>query len=84
MRRPRESSASKTFQVKVKPQARVSVLTPSEDSAWTAEIKSPPIDGKANAELVALVAKHFRCSRSAVRIRLGSMGRMKLVEVELG
>ena len=83
MRRARESLALQTFQVKVKPQARVSVLTPSEDGVWTAEIRSPPIDGKANAELVVLVAKHFRCSRSAVQIRLGSTGRMKLVEVQL-
>lgn len=73
---------STTLQVKVKPGARVSALTRLDDGTWSAQIKSPPVDGKANAELVALVAKHFQCSRSAVRIKAGSTGRLKLVQVD--
>ena len=69
------------LQVKVKPGSRISALTPSEDGPWTAQIKSPPVDGKANAELVGLVAKHFDCPRAAVRIKAGTTGRVKLVEV---
>lgn len=69
------------LQVKVKPGARVSSLRASDDGTWMAQIRSPPVDGKANAELVALVARHFGCSRSAVRIKAGATGRTKLVEV---
>jgi uncharacterized protein len=72
------------LQVKVKPGSRISVLTPSEGGHWTAQIKSPPVDGKANAELVALVSKHFGCPRSSVRIKAGSTGRIKLIEVLQG
>lgn len=72
------------FQVKVKPGSRVSALTPSEEGPWVAQIKSPPVDGKANAELVALVAKHFGCTRAAVRIKAGASGPIKLVEVDIG
>jgi uncharacterized protein (TIGR00251 family) len=74
--------ASITLQVKVKPSARVSSLCQEPDGTWRAQLKSPPIDGKANLELIALVADHFGCHRSAVVIRSGASGRMKLVKVE--
>lgn len=72
----------KTIQVKVKPNARVSSLEEASDGLWRAQLKSPPIDGKANAELVALVAKKFACPRSAVSIKSGASGRMKLVQIK--
>ena len=45
----------KTLSVKVKPNARTSSLE-QIDGSWLAQIKSPPVDGKANAELIALIA----------------------------
>jgi uncharacterized protein (TIGR00251 family) len=71
------------LQVKVKPRARISSLAKMPDGTWTAQIKSPPVDGKANEELVALVAGHFGCRKSAVTIRSGASGRLKLVKVDL-
>jgi len=69
------------LRVKVKPNARSSALSQSADGAWVAKLTSPPVDGKANEELVALVAKHFGCVKAAVRIKSGGSGRMKLIEV---
>ncbi len=71
-----------TLQVKVKPQARVSQLTQQPDGTWLAQLKSAPVDGKANAELLGLVAKQFGCRVAQVSIRSGASGRMKLVRVE--
>lgn len=48
-----------------------------------AKLKSPPVDGKANAELTALVAEQFKCSKAAVSIKIGAAGRMKLVQITL-
>jgi len=70
------------IQVRVKPRARVSALEQAADGTWTASLKSPPIDGKANAELIMLVARHFGCAKSAVSIRSGTTGRKKLVCIE--
>jgi uncharacterized protein (TIGR00251 family) len=70
------------IQVRVKPGARQSVLSQAEDGTWLAHVKSPPIEGKANDELIALVARHFGCRRSAVSIRSGASGRTKLVRIE--
>ena len=57
------------IQIKVKPRARPSSLTQS-------------VDGKANEELVALVAEHFGCRKADVSIKSGASGRMKLITVE--
>ena len=71
-----------TIQVKVKPNARVSALEQQADGTWLAQLKSPPVDGKANEELIALVAKQFGCRKAQVAIRSGASGRMKLVQID--
>lgn len=71
------------MQIRVKPKARVSSLARTPDGTWLARLKSPPVDGKANDELVALVAEHFQCRKAAVSIKSGASGRMKLVKVEV-
>jgi hypothetical protein len=75
---------AKTLQIKVKPNSRASALEQAADGTWMARVKAPPVDGKANAELVELVAAHFGCRKSAVVIRSGASGRMKLVRIEEG
>jgi uncharacterized protein len=68
--------------VKVKPNARVSNLTLQADGTWLAEIKSPPIDGKANEELIGLLAANFKLRKAQVNIKSGVGGRMKLVTLD--
>jgi uncharacterized protein (TIGR00251 family) len=69
------------LQVKVKPNARASLLEQKDDGTWHAQLKSPPVDGKANAELIALVAERFGCRKADVTIKAGASGRMKLVHL---
>ena len=69
------------LQVKAKPNSRVSALTQQDDGTWLAQLKSPPVDGKANAELIALLAKHFGCRQADVTIKAGAGGRLKLVKI---
>ena len=70
------------LQVKVKPRSRTSLLEQSADGIWVARLKSPPVDGTANQELVELVAERFGCRKSQVTIKAGATGRTKLVRVE--
>ena len=70
------------LQVKVKPNARASVLEQSADGQWVAQIQAPPVDGKANRELIALIARRFGCAKSAVSIKAGTSGRVKLVRID--
>ena len=78
---PHDSALSAVITVKVKPSSRVSALERSADGVWLARLKSPPVDGRANRELIELVADHFRCPKSAVSIKNGASGRMKRVRI---
>lgn len=69
------------LQVKAKPNSRVSALTRQDDGTWLAQLKSPPVDGKANAELIELVARTFDCAKSAIRIKTGAGSKLKRVVV---
>ena len=71
-----------TLQIKVKPRAKTSSLEQAKDGTWVARLRAPPVDGKANEELVALVAEHFHCRTTAVLIKAGASGRVKLVQVQ--
>lgn len=70
------------IQVKVKPKSRLSTLEQSGEGTWLAQLKAAPINGKANDELISLVAARFQCRKSAVSIKSGASGRMKLVLIE--
>ena len=70
------------IEVKVRPGAGASTLRQDDTGRWLAQLKSPPVDGKANAELIALVARHFGCGKAAVSIKSGASARVKLVRID--
>ena len=69
------------IQVKVKPNSRASRFEQLDDGTWVAQLKSPPVDGKANDELISLVARHFKRPKSEVSIKAGASTRLKLVQI---
>lgn len=72
------------IEIKVKPNARASLLTQLEDGSWLAQLKAAPVEGKANQELITLVARQFGCAKAAVTIKSGASGRLKRVRIETG
>lgn len=62
--------------------ARTSVLVGPYGDSLRVRIAAPPVDGKANQALVALLAREFGVARSRVEIRRGQVGRDKLVRIE--
>jgi uncharacterized protein (TIGR00251 family) len=72
----------KIVSIKVKPNSRVSILEDLGDGAWLARVKAPPADGKANEELLRLVARHFDLRRAQVSIKRGTSGRLKRVQLD--
>ena len=72
----------RTLRIRVKPNARVSLLTQQEDGSWLAQIAAVPVDGKANAELIALIARHFGVRKSQVAIKSGAGARIKQVVLD--
>ena len=45
-------------------------------------VSSPPVDGAANAALIAFLAKTLRIPRSAVRLTAGETARIKRLELD--
>lgn len=72
----------RTLQIKVKPNARESLLELQADGTWLARVKAPPVDGKANAAVIELIARHFGVRKAQVTIKSGASGRLKLVQIE--
>ncbi len=72
----------KIIRLKVKPRARLESFAALDDGTYVASVKASPVDGKANAAVVALVANHFGLARARVRIKTGTTGRQKLIQIE--
>ena len=72
----------RTIRVSVKPNARRPGLERGSEGVWMARVRAPPTDGRANRELVALVARAFGLRKAQVRIRSGASARMKLIEID--
>jgi len=52
------------------------------DGTFRIRLKSRPVDGKANLELISLLASEFGTAKSCVRIISGAAGRLKLLSIE--
>ncbi|MDX2216206.1 MAG: DUF167 domain-containing protein [Oculatellaceae cyanobacterium bins.114] len=70
------------IQIKVKPNAKKQAVQMAEDGSWVIHLKSPPVDGKANAELIQVLAKQFDVPKSKITIKSGLSSKLKRVEIE--
>lgn len=68
--------------IKVKPNSKKQAIIEEEDGSLTVYLKSPPVDGKANKELIELLAKKFDVPKANISIQMGLSGRNKLVNIE--
>ena len=78
---PKPDGRSFVISVRAKPRSSVSALEQEASGTWVARLRASPVDGKANAELVALVARHFGCPRACVEVVSGATARLKLVRI---
>lgn len=72
----------RVLSVKVKPNAQQQTVRQEPDGSFVVQLKSLPFDGKANAELIQLLAKTLGVPKSAVRIKTGAGARLKRVEID--
>lgn len=66
---------------RVQPRAGRTAFAEPFGDALKVKLKAPPVDGRANAELLRLVADSFGVSRSAVRLVSGQQSRTKQLRV---
>ncbi|MCE5289098.1 MAG: DUF167 domain-containing protein [Nocardiaceae bacterium] len=66
----------------IKPNSRKGPLVETlEDGGLVVYVRAPATEGKANAEAVAVLAKHFGVSRSEVQLVAGATSRIKRFEI---
>lgn len=46
------------------------------------QLTAPPVEGRANAALIEVLANHFKVKKHQVRILSGKKSRDKLVEID--
>jgi uncharacterized protein (TIGR00251 family) len=69
------------LKVQVKPNSKQQKIQAQADGSLTIYLKSPPVDGKANQELIKLLAKHYKIPKSTIVIKSGLSSRNKFIEL---
>lgn len=68
-----------TIRIKVKPNAKITAIKQQEDGSYLVFLTASPIEGKANAQLIKVLADHFKVAKSLIIIKAGQKSRDKLV-----
>ncbi len=74
------ANSRQSMYVQVRPSSNTSEVRQEEDSL-KAYLKSPPIDGRANEELIYLLSRYFHVRRSAITIKSGRYAKKKLIQI---
>lgn len=69
------------IKVKVIPRAKKQELITLPDGSLRVKLRSVPEKGRANRELIELIADHYHVSRSSVSIIRGEFTREKIVVI---
>jgi len=76
-----EKDGCLSFQVQVVPRASRSEIVGEHNGALRVRLAAPPVDGAANRELVAVLARALHVARSAVMIDAGHAAKTKRVTI---
>lgn len=77
----RRSGAVATLTLHVQPGAKKTEIAGLHGDALKIRLAAPPVDGKANAALIAFVADRLDVSKSSIRLVSGQTSRRKILEV---
>ena len=70
--------------VQAKPNSKeegVEKITIGDIEAYRVSVKEPPIQGRANAAIIKLLADYFKVSPARVKIISGYTSRQKIIEI---
>lgn len=72
-----------TLSIKAKPSSKRRELVQQSKNSFIAYLKSPPVDGKANAELISLLSDYFQVPKSSISIKAEFSSSQKLVTIQI-
>ncbi len=68
--------------VHAKPLAKENKIEKVDDTTFVVSVKEPPIQGRANQAICALLAEYFHTSKSRVSIVSGYTSRRKIIVIQ--
>lgn len=68
--------------VQVHPGAKRNEVLRLQDGVWHLKIAAPPVEGKANKELISFLSEILDVSKSQIAIEKGATSHKKLIAVE--
>jgi len=77
----RQGERQTTLTLHIQPGAKKTEIAGVHGDALKIRLAAPPVDGKANAALIAFVADRLGLAKSAVTVKSGHSSRRKVVEV---
>lgn len=70
------------IKIRVTPRAKKTEITETlADGTLKIKLKSPPVDGKANEELIKFLSEYFSVPKNKITILKGEKGRNKKIEI---
>jgi len=72
------------YRVRVVARAKQEKVLPLEADQLKVYVHAPAIEGRANQDILKLLAKHFGVARMKVQIVRGEKSRDKVIEVNVG
>jgi hypothetical protein len=67
---------------KVKPGSRVNKVETDDAGSWIIRLKAPPVEGRANEELIRFLSEQLRIPKSSVHILSGHNSRFKRLQID--
>ena len=77
----RQGERQTTLTLHIQPGAKKTEVAGEHGDALKIRLAAPPVDGKANAALIAFVADRLGVAKSAVSLKSGQTSRRKVLEV---
>ena len=68
--------------VRLQPRARRNEIGEPRDGRLAVKVTAPPVDGKANEALIALIAKHLNVPKRDITLTRGHQSRDKTLRIE--
>ncbi|MBK9733012.1 MAG: DUF167 domain-containing protein [Chitinophagaceae bacterium] len=69
--------------IKIKPNSKSTQLLKDAAGNWVLKVKAPPVDGKANEEVIRVLAKILKLPKSAVTLLSGQTNSNKRFEISV-
>lgn len=73
--------------IRITPNAKKTEIIGTDDtlfgeSVMKIKVATPPVEGKANKEVIAFLADHYGVAKSKVRIVSGDKSRNKIIDID--